>query len=223
MYNAPKKPAYRPQPPPKKPKQTYQGSTYNAPKKQAPVYVPAPKAYHKPPIIIYQGVAPPVHVYEKSVASLPSYNAQAKSSNVVRNQDYKKVPVPTKQQSKKTAQARLDTQDLDTSGSNTVSVSVSSSIGTSAKGNPIKVSLQLDPRTPSSYKRANVSPPAQSRSDDIRLLTAGSRAADFESAVVSASVSVSSTDKHAKTPGGQRQQKLTRRGTVEDIDPKSRR
>merc|ERR1712223_1503554 len=68
VYNPPKKPAYNPpkkpayNPPPKKPappkKQTYQNN--------APVYVPAPKSFHKPPIIIYQGVAPPVHVYEKS-------------------------------------------------------------------------------------------------------------------------------------------------------------
>merc|ERR1711953_1171219 len=53
----PTKPAYKP-PAPKK--QTYQQN------KNAPVYVPAPKSFHKPPIIIYQGVAPPVHVYEKS-------------------------------------------------------------------------------------------------------------------------------------------------------------
>merc|ERR1711994_186661 len=98
-----------------KPKQNYQGSTYNAPKKQAPVYVPAPKAYHKPPIIIYQGVAHPVHVYEKSAAPLPSYNAQAKSSNVVNSSEYKKVPAPTNQQSKKRAQSKSDTQDLDVS------------------------------------------------------------------------------------------------------------
>merc|ERR1712012_887575 len=78
VYSQPKRPAYKPQPPPQqKPKQTYQGS-YNAPKKQAPVYVPAPKAYHKPPIIIYQGVAPPVHVYEKSTGGY-SPVAQAKS------------------------------------------------------------------------------------------------------------------------------------------------
>jgi hypothetical protein len=110
------------------------------------------------------------------------------------------------------------TQDLDVSGSNHHSVTVTSSIGGSGKVNPGKVSLQLDPRTATSNKRANLCPPAQSRSDDIRVLTAGARASDFESAVVSASVSVSSTDKHAKTPGGQRRQKLTRKGTVEDIN-----
>merc|ERR1711936_1319301 len=185
------KPKYRPQPPPK-PKQNYQASTYSAPKKQAPVYVPAPKAYHKPPIIIYQGVAPPVHVYEKSAAST-SY-AQAKSSSVVNSAQYKKVPVPSKQK----AQSKSDKQDLAVSGSNTVSVKVSPSAGSNQK-----TSLQIDPRTPTSKKRANPIP-AQSRSDDIRLLTASSNAADFESAVVSASVSVSSTDRHAKTPGGER-------------------
>merc|ERR1712038_2233415 len=185
VYSQPKRPAYKPQPPPQqKPKQTYQGS-YNAPKKQAPVYVPAPKAYHKPPIIIYQGVAPPVHVYEKSAASLPSYNAQAKSSNVVNSNEYKKVPVPAK------AQSKSDTQDLDVSSSNTVSVKVSPNVGGSKKINTPKASLQIDPRTPTVAKVS----PAQSRSDDVRLLTAP---ADFESAVVSASVSVSSTDKQPK-------------------------
>jgi len=33
--------------------------------------VPAPKPYHKPPIIIYQGVRPPVHVYEKPQTQAP--------------------------------------------------------------------------------------------------------------------------------------------------------
>merc|ERR1719384_2783698 len=87
----PKKPKYNPPPPPKRkpykpppkptpkptnppPKQTYQ--------KNAPVYVPAPKHFHKPPIIIYQGVAPPVHVYEKSSGGY-SPVAQAKSGNEV--------------------------------------------------------------------------------------------------------------------------------------------
>ena len=212
VYSQPKpqKPKYRPQPPPK-PKQNYQASTYSAPKKQAPVYVPAPKAYHKPPIIIYQGVAPPVHVYEKSAAST-SY-AQAKSSSVVNSDQYKKVPVPSKQK----AQSKSDKQDLAVSGSNTVSVKVSPSAGSNQK-----TSLQIDPRTPTSKKRANPIP-AQSRSDDIRLLTASSNAADFESAVVSASVSVSSTDRHAKTPGGERRREKLTKGTVEDIDPKSRR
>jgi hypothetical protein len=79
--------------------------------------------------------------------------------------------------------------------------------------------LQIDPRTPTAAKVS----PAQSRSDDIRVLTAGINAADFESAVVSASVSVSSTDKQPKTAGGVRRERLTRKGTVEDIDPKSRR
>ena len=50
----------------------------NAAPKNAPVYVPAPKHFHKPPIIIYQGVAPPVHVYEKSSGGY-SPVAQAKS------------------------------------------------------------------------------------------------------------------------------------------------
>ena len=36
-----------------------------APAQPDPVYIPAPSQYNKPPIIIYQGVRPPVHVYEK--------------------------------------------------------------------------------------------------------------------------------------------------------------
>merc|ERR1712141_900131 len=120
--------------------------------------------------------------------------AQAKSSSVVNSDQYKKVPVPSKQK----AQSKSDKQDLAVSGSNTVSVKVSPSAGSNQK-----TSLQIDPRTPTSKKRANPIP-AQSRSDDIRLLTASSNAADFESAVVSASVSVSSTVRHAKTPGGER-------------------
>jgi len=144
---------------------------------------------------------------------LPSYNAQAKSSNVVNSKQYQKVPAPAK------AQSKSDTQDLDVSSSNTVSVKVSPNPAGSSKVNTQKVSLQIDPRTPTAAKVS----PAQSRSDDIRVLTAGINAADFESAVVSASVSVSSTDKQPKTAGGVRRERLTRKGTVEDIDPKSRR
>ena len=43
--------------------QTYQRPA--APAQPDPVYIPAPSQYNKPPIIIYQGVRPPVHVYEK--------------------------------------------------------------------------------------------------------------------------------------------------------------
>jgi len=74
------KPTYRPKPT-SPPKQTYQ--------KNAPVYVPAPKHFHKPPIIIYQGVAPPVHVYEKSSGGY-SPVAQAKSGNEVSLKDQPK-------------------------------------------------------------------------------------------------------------------------------------
>jgi len=100
-----------------------------------------------------------------------------------------------------------------------VSVKVTPNVVGSKKASAPKVSLQIDPRTPTLAKVS----PAQSRSDDIRVLTAGTNAADFESAVVSASVSVSSTDKQPKTAGGVRREQLTRKGTVEDIDPKSRR
>merc|ERR1712088_1235425 len=76
------RPTYKPRPTnPPAPKQTYQ--------KNAPVYVPAPKHFHKPPIIIYQGVAPPVHVYEKSSGGY-SPVAQAKSGNEVSLQDQPK-------------------------------------------------------------------------------------------------------------------------------------
>ena len=50
--------------------QTYQRPAappqqHYAPSNPDPVYIPAPSQYNKPPIIIYQGVRPPVHVYEK--------------------------------------------------------------------------------------------------------------------------------------------------------------
>ena len=48
--------------------------------------MPAPQAFHKPPIIIYQGVAPPLHVYEQpadAAPAKPTYNAQAKSDTNV--------------------------------------------------------------------------------------------------------------------------------------------
>merc|ERR1711892_970116 len=38
---------------------------YQQPSKPDPIYIPAPSQHNKPPIIIYQGVRPPVHVYEK--------------------------------------------------------------------------------------------------------------------------------------------------------------
>jgi hypothetical protein len=48
------------------------------------------KHFHKPPIIIYQGVAPPVHVYEKSSGGY-SPVAQAKSGNTVSLEDQPKA------------------------------------------------------------------------------------------------------------------------------------
>merc|ERR1719445_2905364 len=69
VFNKPRptRPAYKPQEPPK---QTYQRPAsppqqHYAPSQPDPVYIPAPSQYNKPPIIIYQGVRPPVHVYEK--------------------------------------------------------------------------------------------------------------------------------------------------------------
>jgi len=52
--------------------------------------VPAPKPYHKPPIIIYQGVRPPVHVYEKPQAQAPQQSYGASS----RVETYKAPPKP---------------------------------------------------------------------------------------------------------------------------------
>jgi len=77
--SSPQPPPPAPYQPPAQSKQTYQ-------EEAAPVYIPAPKAFHKPPIIIYQGVAPPVHVYEQP--SGVNYNAQAKSSNVVELEEW---------------------------------------------------------------------------------------------------------------------------------------
>merc|ERR1712021_160667 len=95
VYNAPKKPTtYKA--PPKPPRPTYKPRPTNPPapkqtyQKNAPVYVPAPKHFHKPPIIIYQGVAPPVHVYEKSSGGY-SPVAQAKSGNSVSFEDQPKA------------------------------------------------------------------------------------------------------------------------------------
>lgn len=56
-------------------------SKLRAQTKPAPVYLPAPKSYNKPPIIIYQGVRPPVHVYKANTAQQKrpnlSYSAAA--------------------------------------------------------------------------------------------------------------------------------------------------
>lgn len=52
--------------------------------------MPAPKPYHKPPIIFYQGVRPPVHVYEKPQAQAPQQSYGASS----RVETYKAPPKP---------------------------------------------------------------------------------------------------------------------------------
>ena len=75
IYKAQQKPAYRPSKPSYKPQRPRQRPQYQAPSKKEPVYVPAPRKYNKPPIIIYQGVRPPVHVYEKPNEPKPSYAA----------------------------------------------------------------------------------------------------------------------------------------------------
>merc|ERR1711997_364976 len=121
-YKAPeKKPAYKAPPPkynPPKPKPTYKPRPTNPPapkqtyQKNAPVYVPAPKHFHKPPIIIYQGVAPPVHVYEKSSGGY-SPVAQAKSGNEVSLEDQpKSIKAPTLQERSDDTQEIIVAKDL---------------------------------------------------------------------------------------------------------------
>jgi hypothetical protein len=47
---------------------------------RSPTFLPAPKAHHKPPIIIYQGVKPPVHVY--AVTEAPQQLAPVQSNDL---------------------------------------------------------------------------------------------------------------------------------------------
>ncbi|GAB6024204.1 hypothetical protein CHUAL_008904 [Chamberlinius hualienensis] len=56
---------------------TYAAPPQPQPPKQQPNYVPAPPNYHKPPIIIYQGVKPPVHVYNEPSAPSSTYSASS--------------------------------------------------------------------------------------------------------------------------------------------------
>jgi hypothetical protein len=163
------------------------------------VYVPAPKAFHKPPIIIYQGVAPPVHVYEKPAGS--SY-ANAKSDNIVQLEGWNPsngipsnvIAAPVHHH----AQARVDvltSDDLSTSADSSgnwlsKSVVVGKSIGSAA----------------SSEKKSLGQPKAEARID-----TSGEKEeelSDFESAVVRAKVSVASE---------QPQKEKLKKGIVEDI------
>uniref|UniRef100_A0A0K2VIB4 Uncharacterized protein n=1 Tax=Lepeophtheirus salmonis TaxID=72036 RepID=A0A0K2VIB4_LEPSM len=44
-----------------------------------PVYIPAPRPFYKPPIIIYQGIVPPIHVYENPNGS-PSLQTKLQST-----------------------------------------------------------------------------------------------------------------------------------------------
>ena len=104
-YNPP--PKSQPQPPaPAPPKQNYQANS-------APVYIPAPKAFHKPPIIIYQGVNPPVHVYEQPAGADYAPPAQAKSSNVVELEEWNPSNGP---------QERSDSEPADSNVVATISV-----------------------------------------------------------------------------------------------------
>jgi hypothetical protein len=130
--------------------------------------VPAPKSFHKPPIIIYQGVAPPVHVYEKSTGGYG--------------------PVAQKR-SDSTSSSNNGKIDFDASESKKV-------IQTKVAPSTTKTN------TKSEKSSVEKLPVAQARSAPIQT----------SSAVVGASVSVESSDTKKEV--------LTRRGTVEDIDPK---
>merc|ERR1719323_1206576 len=171
-YDAPKKPTYtppkpkpKPRPAPPKPKPV-QKQKYQA---NAPTYVPAPKHLHKPPIIIYQGVAPPVHVYEKSTGGY-SPVAQAKS-------DEGPVTLAKVDAKKPVAQAK------------------SGSVVSLEGWNP---SEGLE--TAASERKETVVSVGKARSADI-----------ISNVQVGASVSV-------KDEGVEI---LTRKGTVEDMDPKA--
>merc|ERR1711953_1604246 len=119
----PTKPAYKP-PAPKK--QTYQQN------KNAPVYVPAPKSFHKPPIIIYQGVAPPVHVYEKSTGGYgPVAQKRSDSTSENNNNNNGKIDFDASESKKviqtKVAPSKTNTKSEKSSAVVGASVSVESS------------------------------------------------------------------------------------------------
>ena len=137
----------------------------------APTYVPAPKHLHKPPIIIYQGVAPPVHVYEKSTGGY-SPVARAKSDE---------GPVTV-------TKAKLDAKKP-------VAQAKSGSVVSLEGWNP---SEGLE--TAASERKSTVVSVGKARSADI-----------ISNVQVGARVSV-------KDEGVEI---LTRKGTVEDIDPKA--
>merc|ERR1712113_200089 len=127
---------------------------------------------HKPPIIIYQGVAPPVHVYEKSTGGYgPVAQKRSDSSSSSTSSNNGKIDIDASE-SKKVIQTK-----------------VASKTSTSTKTDTTKSAEKL--------------PVAQARSAPI---------IQTSSAVVGASVSVESADAQKEV--------LTRRGTVEDIDPK---
>ncbi len=52
-------------------------------KRSKPKYAIAPKSMHKPPIIIYYGKKPPVHVYQKPEGDYGTETAASSTSNVV--------------------------------------------------------------------------------------------------------------------------------------------
>jgi hypothetical protein len=188
-YNPPPKPqppAYQP------PKQTYQSNS-------APVYIPAPKAYHKPPIIIYQGVVPPVHVYEQPAGTeYSSPPAQAKSSNVVELAEWNPSNGP---------QARSDNEPAD---SNVVAtISVGSSLAGKSQEAPQQQQRQQQQQQPQPQAESGKS---LGSIEDIVKALAGDD--DNSEAVVSAKVSVEAAEGRSAAAG---KSVLTHKGTVEDL------
>jgi hypothetical protein len=184
----PYRPAARPPPPPQRQQQPYQI-------KNSPVYVPAPKAYHKPPIIIYQGVAPPVHVYEKPAGTPYTQPAKAKSSNIVELEGWT---------ASNGASARSDTQptQLDinvlTANSGDLSTSADSS------GNWVTKSVVVG-KSIGALSPTKIEPKGEPRAE--ARIDLGGASSDFESsAVVRAKVSV-----------GSQIEETLKKGTVEDI------
>jgi len=150
-----------------------------------------------------------VHVYEKPAAApapaQPTYNsAQAKSSNLINLDQWNPsnggtAAVAKASQAASKAQARVD--DLQTSSSQTsLSTKVSTAPAKAAGSNPNKA-----------RQVQQVQPVSARRSDD-------------GSAVVSAKVSVSTSDNSDKVSSkvSASTGEVLKRGTVEDIDPKNR-
>lgn len=184
--------------------------------------MPAPKPYHKPPIIIYQGVRPPVHVYEKPQAQAPQQSYGASS----RVETYKAPPKPQAQAYK--APPRQHAQPVKQPAPSYPSVSPPAKTQYSSGANRYKATKKSDSglnniftgaAPPSSEPRAKLEEiqapdlsPAGSKINQVYAAPVAQARIDTDdrdkdrSAVVRAVVSVSDTNG-----------KLIRRGTVTDI------